>query len=136
MSIIVRYEHGDHFHVQIGRHGLVVDQPREAGGDDLGPTPTGLFVASLAACIGFYAERFMRRHDIPADGLGVVCDFTMSEDRPARVNEIDVWLELPAGFPASRRAALMRVVEHCTVHNSITNPPVIRIDTQPREGAA
>ena len=135
-EISVRYEHGDHFHVQIGRHGLVVDQPSDAGGDDLGPTPTELFVASLAACIGFYAERFMRRHDISPDGLDVECGFVMSDDRPARVTGIDVHLVLPPHFPAARHKALMRVVEHCTVHNSMMQPPTIRIGAAVREDVA
>lgn len=132
-EIQVRYEHGDHFHVQIREHGLVVDQPRAAGGDDLGPTPTELFVASLAACVGFYAERFMHRHGLATDGLALECDFAMSEDRPARVSDIEIRIALPEGFPEARRLALMRVVEHCTVHNSITQAPEIRIDAAVRE---
>lgn len=135
-EIRVGYEHGDHFHVQIGKHGLVVDQPHDAGGDDLGPTPTELFVASLAACVGFYAERFMRRHGIAPEGLAVVCAFAMSEDRPARVTSIDLKLSLPHGFPATRRTALMRIVERCTVHNSIMQAPAIRIELNTPEQVA
>ena len=134
--IVVQYEHDDHFHVEIGKHGLVTDQPFEDGGDDLGPTPVELFVASLAACIGFYAERFMRRHDIDTGGLGVRCDFTMSEERPARVAEIGVCVDLPEGFPEDRRPVLMRVIEACTVHNSMRQPPVVRIETKARRHVA
>ena len=135
-AITVGYEHGDHFHVQIRHHGLVVDQPHDAGGDDLGPTPTELFVASLAACVGTYAERFMRRHGIAAEGLAITCSFSMSEDRPARVTEIDVKLDLPESFPIARRTALLHVVERCTVHNSIVYAPAIRIEVDAREGVA
>jgi len=118
-GIFVSYEGGDRFEVDVRGHRLVVDQPVGDGGDDAGPTPTELFVVGLATCVGFYAERFLRRHGLPVDGLAVGCDFAMSEDRPARVTTIDLRLRLPAGFPQERRAALDRVVEHCTVHNTM-----------------
>jgi uncharacterized OsmC-like protein len=135
-EITVRYEHGDHFHVQIGTHGLVVDQPHETGGDDLGPTPTQLFVAGLAACAGFYAERYLRRHGIAPDGLAIRCSFTMSEQPPARVRSVALEADVPAGVPPDRRVALIRVMERCTVHNSIVHGPQIEVRIAAREEVA
>src|SRR5439155_5370170 len=66
---------GDRFLIDVRGHDLLVDQPIDAGGGDVGPTPTELFVASLAACIGFYAGRFLRRHELPVEGLRVSADF-------------------------------------------------------------
>jgi uncharacterized OsmC-like protein len=37
---------------------------------------------------------------------------------------------LPRGFPHERLEGLRKVVEHCTVHNSITQAPEIRITTE------
>ena len=126
-DIKIHHEHGDRFLVRIRDHTFLVDQPIEAGGDDFGPTPVELFVTGLAACVGFYAERFLRRHNLATDGLAVDCDFEMIDDGPARVSEIRVNLVLPDDFPDARREALMRVVEHCTVHNSIRQAPDISI---------
>ncbi|MGZ4104776.1 MAG: OsmC family protein [Actinomycetota bacterium] len=123
----VRYESGDHFSLEIGRHRLDVDQPVRDGGADVGPTPTELFVAGLATCVAFYAGRFFRRHQIEAKGFEVVCDYTMSTDRRARVTCIHLDLLLPKGFPAERREAFQRVVEHCTVHNSLRQPPDVEL---------
>jgi len=58
-----------------------VDQP-DAG--DSGPTPTDLFVASLAACTARDAGRFFVRHGVDAEGFEVACGSEMAEDRPAR----------------------------------------------------
>jgi putative redox protein len=125
-DVVVSYERRDLFRVRIRDHRIWVDQPTGSGGDDAGPTPVELFVASLVSCVGFYAERFMRRHDIGADGLRVECDFEMSEIRPARVSAIDVRVILPAAFPEARREALLRVIDHCTVHNSLRETPAVR----------
>ncbi len=125
-DVIVRYEGGDRLVAAIRGHEVVSDQPLADGGRDTGPTPTELFVASLGGCVGFYAERYLHRHELVADGLAVECTFEMAE-RPARVGEIRLRVVLPAGFPDERRAGLQAVVEHCTVHNSITRPPTITV---------
>jgi putative redox protein len=135
-EIEVRYARGDRFLVQFRDHHVVVDQPKEVGGDDVGPTPTELFVGGLAACIGFYAERFFLRHGLPADGLRVDCDFQLSTQGPARVGGIDIRVNLPEGFPAERRAALLAVIEHCTVQNSLRKPPEVRITLSQWSAAA
>jgi putative redox protein len=126
----IRAEHltEDTFVVGIRGHRIVVDQPKEAGGDDLGPTPTELFVAGLASCAGFYAERYLRRHDLPDEGLCVRASFEMSTDRPPRVAAIDLRVILPASIPSGRVAALERVIAGCTVHNSIRLEPRIGVE--------
>jgi uncharacterized OsmC-like protein len=91
------------------------------------PTPTELFVASLAACVAFYGRRFLARHDLEAAGLRVDCRATMSTDRPARVASVTLDI---AGVPElsdNRRKALLAVVDHCTVHNSLRTPPEVRV---------
>jgi uncharacterized OsmC-like protein len=126
--LVVRHLERDRLRIEIRGHHLDVDQPVEDGGDDKAPTPTELFAASLASCVGFYAERFLRRHDLPTEGLAVECSFRMASDRPARVVSIDVRVALPDGVPPERRPALRAVVEHCTVHNTLMQPPVVTID--------
>lgn len=131
----VRHEVGDRFAVMIRGHRLVTDQPLGDGGTDAGPTPTELFVAGLASCVGFYAARFLRRHGFQSEGLGVHCEFEFAEDRPARVASISLGVHAP-GLPASKREAFLAVIEHCTVHNSIRSSPHVRIELDPVERAA
>jgi len=129
-DIFVRHEQGDRFTISIRGHEVTIDQPVEDGGDDMGPTPSELFVASLAGCVGFFAERFMVRHDIAVEGLEVHATYAYAEDAPSRVASIDVQLTIPATFPASKIPTLMRVVDHCTVHNSLRQTPQVRISTR------
>jgi uncharacterized OsmC-like protein len=126
-EVVVRHERGDRYWVRVRGHEVFVDQPVDDGGEDTAPTPTELFVAGLAACVAFYAGRFLRRHGLSEDGLAVECDFAFAADRPARVGEISLRVCLPEGFPEERRKALRSVVEHCTVHNTLRQPPVVEI---------
>lgn len=135
-SIEVRHVEHDRFDVRIRGHDLVVDQPVEEGGTDAGPAPTELFVAGLASCVAFYAGRFLQRHNVAPDGFGVRCAFRMSDGHPARVAEVELAVDLPPRFPVSRREALLRVVERCTVHNTLRTPPEVRISLVAHDDAA
>jgi uncharacterized OsmC-like protein len=117
---------GDRFAIGVRDHLITVDQPLTDGGEDTGPTPTELFVASLASCVGFYARRYLARHDLPTAGLTVRAHYSLGE-RPARVTSIQIDLELPDGVPSERIGALLAVASHCTVHNSLAEPPEVTI---------
>lgn len=114
-TISVVHETGDRFRIRIRDHEIVVDQP---GSGDAGPTPTELFVASLVSCAAFYARRFLARRGVPDGELKVSGDFIWAEDH-SRVTAVAIHVETAGGIPEDLHPALARVVEHCTVHESI-----------------
>jgi len=122
--------------VSIGEHELVVDQPIEDGGEDLGPTPTDLFVAGLASCAAYYAGRFLARRGFTTESVKASCRYRISPERPARVESIEVALNLPGGLSDEVRAAALRAAEHCTVHNSLAQPPEVSISLEVLEAVA
>lgn len=112
------------YEIVVRGHRCMVDQPVASGGVDAGPTPTELFVASLAACVSFYAGQWLTRHGFSRNGLAVDAEFDMGE-RPARVTEIRLRLHVPAGVPKEQWLSLHAVASHCTVSNTLTRPPVV-----------
>jgi putative redox protein len=132
----IRVEHhgGDRLVIETRGHELRSDQPVEDGGDDTAPTPTELFLAGLAACVAFYAARFLQRHGLATEGLVVTCNYAWAAN-PTRVGEIDLSVEAPALTP-DRREAFSKVIEHCTVHNTLLQPPQVRIRVAPARAAA
>lgn len=121
--IAVRHEAGDRFRITIRGHEMLVDQPRPSS-DDAGPTPTELFVASLAACAAFYARRFLARHGLPDGALVVWSTFEWAPDH-SRVSAVELHVQLHDDVPGELEHALLRAVEHCTVHESIRHAPVV-----------
>ena len=79
--IEVSHAGGEAYAITTRGHALLVDQPADAGGGDAAATPTELLVASLAACIAYYAGRYLDRHGLQRNGLRVVAEFTMAADR-------------------------------------------------------
>lgn len=127
-QVAVTHVDGDAYAIVTRGHTVLVDQPAEAGGAVTAATPTELFVGSLASCVAFYAGRFLQRHGLDRHGLSVSADFTMAADRPARVAAVQVRITVPDGVPPERRAALLAVASHCTVHNTLQRPPGVAID--------
>jgi putative redox protein len=123
--ITVTHAAGDRLRIEVRGHELFVDQPIGDGGQDSAPTPTEIFVAGLGACVAFYAERFLRRRRVSTEGLQVTCEYWWAED-PHRVGAISLAVQAP-GLPAELQAAFERVIDHCTVHNSLRVPPQVEV---------
>ena len=134
-SLSVTHDTGDQFSVAVRGHVLHVDQPVVDGGADTAPTPVELFVASLATCVGHYAHRYLKRHQLTTTGLAVTAHWDLTTS-PNRVGEIQIELTIPEGVPAERQAALLAVASHCTVHNSLASPPAVTVVAAAQASAA
>ncbi|EWT02832.1 osmotically inducible protein OsmC [Intrasporangium oryzae NRRL B-24470] len=126
-TVSVRHEGGDAFEIEVRGHRIRVDQPEAMGGEDSAPTPTELFVASLASCSAFYARRYLSRHHLPVEGLRVETTYEMAT-APSRVSALEVKVHLPAGVPEDRHPALLAMINHCTVHSTLTHEPDVTIE--------
>jgi uncharacterized OsmC-like protein len=125
-SMTISWIAGVRLGVEVRNHCLVVDQPVEEGGQDQGITPVEMFVASLGTCIGYFAVRFCQRHKIETSGLKVSMEWNYAE-QPHRVGTVTVRLKLPANLDPAMKVRLQKVLEGCTVHQSLTHPPEIVI---------
>jgi putative redox protein len=124
-AITASHEGGDRILLEVRGHQIRSDQPVEDEGGDTAPTPTELFLAGLAGCITFFAERFLRRHGLITDGLLVTCEYSWAES-PHRVGSIELSVDAP-NLPVERREAFLRVIEHCTLHNTLRHPPELQV---------
>lgn len=127
ITVEARYAGGDRQEILTGRHRIVADQPAPAGGTDAGPTPTELFVASVAGCAEFYVQRFLRRHITSLDGLAVRAIAEMSHERPARVTRIAIEVDLPPGLAAEVRLGALRAADQCVVRETLRHAPLVEL---------
>lgn len=120
----------DRFEIRVRGHRLFIDQPESLGGDDTAPAPIEVFVSGLAGCIAFYVRRYLARHGLPTEGLAVTARYTMGQ-KPARVTDISVHVQVPDGVPEERLQGLLAVASHCTARNTLAAPPDIEIGLSP-----
>ncbi len=123
-AVSVEHVGGDRLRINIRQHELYADQPLDGGGDDTAPTPTELFLGSLAACVAFYAERYLRRQGVSTEGLSVRCDWTWASD-PIRVGTVEIKVDAPT-LPPDRQDAFLRIIERCPIDNTLRQPPAVR----------
>lgn len=114
------------FESKIGNHSVIIDVPPDMGGTDRGPTPPQLFVASLGSCIAAFVANYCNNTGIDATDMTVDVTFDKVED-PTRLVNIKVHVNLPHGDYKRREKALLRVAEHCPVHETISNLEGIEI---------
>lgn len=114
------------FQAECRNHKVTLDQPVEDGGSNAGMTPVELFVASLGACVGYYACVFFQRRKIPAGGLRVELDWSSAEN-PHRVGSIEARIKLPTKLGEKEKAGLLRTVRGCTISNTLDAKPEIKI---------
>jgi len=91
--------------------------------------PLELFIASLGGCVAAFVMSHCKAVGIPHEDLVVDVDWEKAEDG-RRVAKVDIRVRIPSDLPENRRKALLRVAEHCTVHNSIINKPEINISIE------
>lgn len=132
-QVEVSYLGGESYAAATRGHTVLTDQPAIAGGMDTAMTPTELLISSLSSCVAFYAGRYLARHGLNRDGLHITATFAAATDRPARVAGVRLVIQVPGGIPPARRDALLAVASHCTVHNTLRQPPDITIElSQPQ----
>jgi len=121
------------FETELGNHTVTIDVPASMGGSDRAPTPPEYFVASLGSCVAAFVANYCKQHGIDSTGLAVDVSFDKVEN-PTRLTNIGVKVRLPRAECGKRRDALMRVAEHCPVHETIEMGEIIGFELE--EGAA
>ena len=123
----MQIRHIDKYKFEIEERGIkiITDQPDPAGGNE-GLAPVDFLAASLGSCIGVFAADYMMRNELPTDGLTIDV-FRQHAQKPNRVSQFRVSINIPVELSDRQRASLSRIVKGCSVHNTLHNPPEIDI---------
>jgi putative redox protein len=121
MKVVARRRGGDGYthDVEIDSgHTIVIDEPVEAGGADLGPSPTRAAAAGLAACTAITIEMYAARKGWE---LGAVeCEVDVEQGRGSVFEEITLTLRIPTALDADQSARLLQIAAKCPVHRALS----------------
>ena len=121
--------------VRMGRHVLQADEPLGIG-DDTGPNPYDLLLASLGACTSMTIRMYARRKGIALDHVEVRlaherrhCDDCGDPDAPSsKIEVISRRIELSGDLTDEQVAKLRSIADRCPVHRTLTTD--LRIETE------
>lgn len=122
MEISVRFGEGRVVEALIGDHVVRTDQPVKNGGGDTAPSPSDLFLVSIAACAGYYVMDFCLERNIATVGSSVIMR-TSKNEKTKMMDEITIEIKLPPGFPQKYEQAVIRAVNLCWVKKHIETAP-------------
>jgi uncharacterized OsmC-like protein/alpha-beta hydrolase superfamily lysophospholipase len=112
--------------IRAGRHSLVADEPADIG-DDTGPTPYDLLLASLGACTAMTVRLYAARKGWPLENVSVQLtqhrvhadDARNCETSRCTIERIDIVLDLDGPLTDEQRHRLLEIAEHCPVHRTL-----------------
>jgi putative redox protein len=120
VEAIARRRSGYSHDVEIdGHHTLVIDEPREAGGADQGPSPTRTVAAALAACTAITTEMYAERKGWDLGQFEVRVEM---EYGPSSVpSSFQVALRLPRELSEEQVERLVAIAGKCPVHRTLSH---------------
>jgi putative redox protein len=103
--------------LRVREHTLTADEPSDAGGDDLGPSPQELLAASLASCTAITMEMYAQRKGWNTDGLEVDVDYSPADRGcPTR---FDLVMRMPAHLSDEQVEKLRVIAAKCPIHRTL-----------------
>jgi putative redox protein len=120
-SISCRYDSGLRCSASHDPSGSVLetDAPLDNQGKGERFSPTDLLATSLATCILTIMGIVAERHGWPLEGASARVQKTMAASGPRRVEQLEVWVTLPASLNDSQRQQLQRAAEACPVKRTL-----------------
>lgn len=135
MSITARSLDNLQVEIQLGAHTIRSDEPLESGGQDTGPDPYALLLASLAACKIITMQMYSRKKGFPLAGVELSmsthkvhardCEDCES-DPEARVDIIETEIRLLGELGPDEKQRIIEISEKCPVHRTLTSETKIR----------
>ena len=127
-SVDVTYIDKDKFEINVSSSAakIFVDKGTEDH-EPVGPNPLELFLSSLGACLGVYANLYLTRHDIDFSTLKIDVDADFSREAPARLIDIKAKVFTDAEL-GGQEEVFARFVKQCPIHNTILHTENIDIE--------
>ncbi len=101
--------------------------------DGTDPSPFNTFLAAIGTCAGIYVLGFCQQRGLPTEGLRII---QHNNFNPAThlIDNIELDIQLPAGFPEQYKEAVVRSAQLCAVKKHLENPPAFNVHTSMLEG--
>lgn len=116
-------------------HNFVIDQPKQGGGQDLGPNPLEIFLSSLPACICAIGKIISNQKRLNVRSINVRLEADIDKDYllgvtqegRAGFTEIRTYVDIDADMTIEEKEAYLKEIERrCPIADNMANTSNIK----------
>ena len=115
--------------VSVGSHVFQADEPVDVSGDDVGPNPHELLMASLGACASITAQMYAKRKQWNLQGVHIDVAYervlaagsTESGATKGMVDQFEMNISLTGNLSEDQRHRLFEIADRCPIHRMLTS---------------
>jgi len=111
--------------LSVDGYSMVIDGGKEDGGSGLGPNPTRVAEAALAACAAITLRMYARRKKWDLAGVDITIKRAPSEDSHTP-HLLEKELRVSGALDDAQRARLLEIADKCPVHRMLTEGVEVR----------
>lgn len=116
-----------------GKHRFLADEPESSGGNDLGPDPYGLLMASLGSCTSLTLQMYAKRKgwDLQEARVHLSHDRVHAKDQEGtesqdgKLDRFTRHIEMEGELDDEQRKRLLQIADKCPVHRTLHSEIVV-----------
>ncbi len=115
---------GDEFtsKVQVNQHSLLVDEPTDKGGKDLGPAPGDYLCAALASCKAITLRMYVQRKKWNVEQITVTVHLVLGKETSSGNNTFFCRLNFVGDLDEEQQKRLLFIANACPLHKLLGKP--------------
>ncbi len=104
--------------VKVGDHELVIDEPKDKGGTNLGPTPNETVIAALVACTSITLQMYAKTKEWPLDE--VIVNIVGEQEAGTGKLILSREISLKGDLDEGQLDRLLGIANRCPVHKILS----------------
>lgn len=126
--IVAEHNHRFTRAIYTEQHQWFADEAKQLGGDDYGPNPYEMLMASLGACTSMTMRMYANRKVWPLDDVRVALTHRRENRDGASVDVFERVIDVAGELTEEQRQRLLEIANKCPVHKTLAGQ--IDIQTQ------
>jgi putative redox protein len=108
--------------IQVNQHSLIVDEPLEKGGEDLGPAPGDYLCAALASCKAITLRMYVQRKQWNVDEIKVDVNLMLGTQMSSGNNTFYCQINFKGDLDDEQQKRLLVIANSCPLHRLLSKP--------------